>query len=173
MPAQYNALLNNYQSQGERAYVIAFIDFFLNDLFSTNLIILVLPVAFLLSLALLRSWQDGLIAGLSTGIIVALLSLYILKQYSLFVLRGYFPQILASEGLTIILQTLWVGAINGLVIGLAGAAGGAITGGIISYRLQAGVTSAETKKNFYRCPKCGAEFNSNPKICSNCGEKIK
>jgi hypothetical protein len=165
MPVQYNALLNNYQSQGERAYVIAFIDIFLNDLFSSNLIILASLAAFLLSLAVLRSWQDGLIAGLSTGIIVALLSLYILRQY--------FPEILAGGGLTVILQTLWVGAINGLAIGLAGAAGGAIVGKIVSHRLQARLASTEAKKNFYRCPRCGAEFDSNPKICSNCGKKIK
>lgn len=165
MPAQFGALLSTYQTQGQRAYVIAFIDIFLNDLFSSGLIVLALPAAFLLSLALLRSWQDGLITGLSTGIIVALLSLYILKNY--------FPQILVTGGSTTILQTLWLGAINGLSIGLPGAAGGAIVGKLVSRRLQAGITSAEAEKRFHRCPKCGAELESNPKFCSNCGKKIK
>jgi prepilin signal peptidase PulO-like enzyme (type II secretory pathway) len=173
MPAQYDALLSSYQGQGQRAYVIAFIYLFLNDLFSSNLIILFLLVAFFLSLALLRSWQDGLITGLSTGIIVALLSLYVLKTYSLYILKTSFPQILVSEGFTFILLTLLAGAINGLAIGLAAAAGGAIVGRVISHRLQASLTSAEAKKNFYRCPRCGAEFESNPEFCSNCGEKIK
>jgi hypothetical protein len=106
-----------------------------------------------------------LLTGFSAGIIVALLSLYILKNY--------FPQILATEGLTIVLQTLWEGAVSGLGIGLGGAAGGAIVGKLISHRLRASVTSLEAEKSFYRCPRCGAEFESNPTFCSNCGKKLK
>jgi len=157
--------LNNYQSQGQRAYVIAFTDLFLKDFFSSSLMILALLVAFLLSIALLRTWQDGLITGLSTGIIIALLSLYILKNY--------FPQALVAGGLTIVLQTLWEGAISGLATSLGSVAGGAIVGKLISHRLRASIPSIEAERTFYRCPRCGTEFESNPKFCSNCGKKIK
>jgi membrane protease subunit (stomatin/prohibitin family) len=92
---------------------------------------------------------------------------------SLYILRQYFPEILAAGGLNTVLQTLWVGIVNGLAIGLAGAAGGAITGRLISHHLQAGLTSVEMKSTSYKCPKCGKEYESNPKFCSNCGEEIK
>lgn len=165
MPAQFNALLGSYQTQGQRAYVIAFIYLFLYNLFSSTLIVLALPAAFFLSLGLLRSWQDGLLTGLSIGILVSLLYLYILKNY--------FPQTLETGWLTTVLQILWVGIVNGLAIGLAGAAGGGITGRLISRRLHMSLTSAEAKKEIRRCPKCGTEFESNPKFCSNCGRKIR
>jgi rubrerythrin len=63
--------------------------------------------------------------------------------------------------------------INGLAIGLSGAAGGAITGKLISRHLEADLSTVVAEKKFYRCPRCGTEFESNPKICSNCGKKIK
>jgi hypothetical protein len=165
MPAQFNALLGSYQTQGQRAYAIAFIDLFLNNLFSSTLIVLALPAAFFLSLGLLRSWQDGLLAGLSTGILVSLLSIYIL--------RTVFPQTLETDWPTTVLGILWVGIVNGLAIGLAGAAGGGITGRLISRRLHMGLASDEARREIRRCPKCGTEFESNPKFCSNCGRKIK
>jgi hypothetical protein len=126
---------------------------------------IVLPATFVLSVLLLRSWEDGLLTGLSTGLLISLLSLYMLKNY--------FPGTLASGGLSLIMEKLWVGIINGLAVGLAGALGGSITGKIISGRLWVNLASSETKKKFYKCPRCGVEFESNPKICSNCGKKIR
>jgi hypothetical protein len=165
LPGQYNVALNTYLGQGQRAYVLAFIDLFLNSLFSSGVIMIVLPTTFVLSVLLLRSWEDGLLTGLSTGLLVSLLSLYMLKNY--------FPGTLASGGLSLVLEKLWVGIINGLAVGLVSALGGSITGKIISRRIRTNLTSSETEKKFYKCPRCGVEFESNPKICSNCGKKIK
>jgi hypothetical protein len=164
-PGQYDELINTYLSQGQRAYVLAFIDLFLNSMFSSAVIMIVLPTTFVLSVLLLRSWEDGLLAGLSTGLLISLLSLYMLKNY--------FPGTLASEGLSLVLEKLWLGIVNGLAVGLVGALGGSITGKLISRRLQVDLASSETRKEFHKCPRCGIEFESNPKICSNCGEKIK
>lgn len=71
-----------------------------------------------------------------------------------------------------ILEKLLVGIVNGLAIGLVGALGGSIAGKLVSRRVRVNLTSSETKRKFYKCPRCGVEFESNPKICSNCGKKI-
>lgn len=165
LSAQYQELLQTYQSQGERAYVLAFIEIFLHAPLSASFLIVALPATFLLSLLLLKSWGDGLFAGIATGIIVSLLSLYIT--------RTYFPGILAAGGLSIILEKVWIGTECGFIMGLAGALGGAIRAELTAERTAGDLPSGSVMEKPSRCPKCGFEFESNPKICSNCGQVLR
>jgi hypothetical protein len=165
LTGQYEELLGRYPTQGDRAYVLAFIDMFLYGLLSTSFILVALPTTFLFGLILLRNWKDGILTGLMSGIVVSLLALYILKNY--------FPGELAAGGFAIVLQKIWQGCVNGLIIGVPGSFGGSIgaIGGAVRKRRVA--KELATKKGLYRCPKCGVEFESNPEFCSNCGKRIR
>jgi len=161
---KYEELLGKYPTQGDRAYVLAFMDMFLYDLLSTGFLLVALPTAFLLGLILLRNWKDGLLTGLMSGIVVSLLALYVMKNY--------FPEELAAGGITLILQRIWQGSVNGLIIGALGAFGGSLgsIGGLVRKRR---ITKQLATKKPYRCPKCRVEFESNPEFCSNCGKRIR
>nr|MDO8135394.1 hypothetical protein [Candidatus Njordarchaeum guaymaensis] len=161
---QYEELLGKYPTQGDRAYVLAFIDIFLYDLLSTSFLLVALPTTFLLGLILLRNWKDSLLSGLMSGIVVSLLALYVMKNY--------FPEELAAGGITLVLQRIWQGSVNGLIIGAPGAFGGSLgsIGGLIKKRR---ITKQPATKRPYRCPECGVEFESNPEFCSNCGKRIR
>jgi hypothetical protein len=108
--------------------------------------------------------MDGLLAGLLTGVIVALLALYIIKNY--------FPDALVAGWLPVVLEKLWFGVVNGLAIGLVGAFGGFLRQKIITRRLAIELVDSAAKR-FYKCPKCGTEYGSNPEFCSNCGHRLR
>ena len=164
LTGQYEESLGKYQTQGDRAYVLAFIDLFLYGLLSTSFLLVALPLAFLLGLVLLRNWKDGLLTGLMSGVVVSLLSLYFMKTY--------FPEDLAAGGIAIVLQRVWQGSVNGLIIGAPGAFGGSL-GAIGGFLEKRRIARQLATKRPYKCPKCGVEFESNPEICSNCGKRIR
>jgi len=162
---QYKELLGKYPTQGDRAYVLAFMDMFLYGLLSTSFLLVALPTAFLLGLILLRNWKDGLLTGLMTGIVVSLLSLYVMKNY--------FPGELATGGTTIVLQRIWQGSVNGLIIGMSSSFGGSVGAIGVLIKKRRAAKQLAIRKKLYKCPKCGVEFESNPEFCSNCGKRIR
>jgi hypothetical protein len=164
LSGQYEASLEKYSNQGERAYVLAFIDIFLNGLFSTSFLLVAISTTFLFGLILLRNWEDALLTGLMSGIVVSLLELYIMKNY--------YPGELAAGGILLILQEIWQGSVNGLIIGVPGAFGGSI-GDIARIAKRRRISKQLLTKKLQRCPKCGIELESNPEFCSNCGKKIR
>jgi hypothetical protein len=165
MHGQYEQLLQTYQNQGQRAYVIAFTQVFLYSLFSSDTILVFLVIMLVVALLFLKTWGDGLLTGLLIGIIVALLSLYIIKNY--------FPETLAAGWLPIVLEKLWLGVVNGLLLGLAGALGGLMKQKIINKTPKVESVELAAKEKFYKCPKCGAQYESNPEYCSNCGRRLR
>jgi uncharacterized membrane protein YeaQ/YmgE (transglycosylase-associated protein family) len=164
MQGQYENLLRTYQSQGQRAYIIAFTEIFLYDLFWSDSIAILLVGTFIASFLLLKTWIDGLLTGLLTGVIVALLALYIIKNY--------FPDTLVAGWLPVVLEKLWLGVVNGLAIGVVGAFGGFLRQKMITKRLAVELVDSAAKR-FYKCPKCGTEYGSNPEFCSNCGHRVR
>jgi hypothetical protein len=165
MSVQYEDLLQTFSSQGERAYVIAFIQLFLNDLISSAAIVIFVLVAFLISILFLKSWTDGILMGLLLGVTVALLAFYITKNY--------FPGELAAGWLPVLYENLRSGFLMGLILGSAGALGGLAKQKIISARINRKVADIASEKSFYKCPKCGTIYESNPEFCSNCGHRLR
>ena len=164
MPSQYEDLLQSYASQGERAYVVAFIQLFLYDLISSSSIVILLVMTFIVSFLLLKSWSDGVLMGLLASITVILLALYITKNYlTNELVAGWWP---------VLSDKLSSGILTGLILGLAGAFGGFTKQKILSAKLGHGSDSA-TESSFYKCPKCGATYGSNPEFCSNCGSRLR
>jgi hypothetical protein len=164
LSGQYEALLDKYSNQGERAYVLVFIDIFLYGLFSTSFLLVAISTTFLFGLILLRNWEDPLLTGLMSGIIISFLELYIMKNY--------YPGELAAGGITLILQEIWQGSVNGLIIGVPGAFGGSIRD-IARNIKRKRISKRVLTKKLQKCPKCGIELESNPEFCSNCGKKIR
>jgi hypothetical protein len=164
LPGQYEASLSKYSSQGERAYILAFIDIFLYGLFSTSFLLVAISTTFLFGLILLRNWEDALLTGLVSGIVVSLLELYVMKNY--------YPGELAAGGITLILQQIWQGSVNGLIIGVPGAFGGSL-GDITRSIKRRRISKRLLTKKLQKCPKCGIELESNPEFCSNCGKRIR
>jgi hypothetical protein len=144
--------------------VLAFIDIYLYGLLSTGFLVVALPIALLFGLTLLRNWKDGLLTGLMSGIVVSLLLLYVLRQY--------FPEELAAGGITLVLQKIWQGSLNGLIIGASGGLGGSLA--TIEGRMKKKrITKQLETETLHRCPKCGIELESNPVYCANCGNRIR
>jgi hypothetical protein len=126
---------------------------------------ILLVVTFIVSFLLLKNWTDGILTGLLAGITVSLLALYITKNYlTEELVAGWFP---------VLSDKLWSGFMVGLTLGIVGAFGGLTKQKILSAKLGPIATDSYREKSFYKCPKCGTAYGSNPEFCSNCGRKLR
>lgn len=70
-------------------------------------------------------------------------------------------------------ETLWAGIETGFILSLPGVVGGLAKQGMVARRTRVELVDSASKKEFYKCPKCGVEYESNPEFCTNCGRRLR